>query len=148
MERDWPDIIGGLILAAIGIGAAVWAGLHYDMGTLRRMGPGMFPVVLGAAVCLLGLVIAVPAFRRSGEGVRFEAFPALCVLAAILIFGLALQRGGLVAVTFAAVTIATLPAQRKGWLWRLVLALGITVLTVVVFHLGLRMTVPLWPRLS
>ena len=146
MDRDWPDIIGGLVLAAIGVGAAVWAGLHYDLGTLRRMGPGLFPVVLGTAVAGLGLIIALPALRRPGDGARIEAMPVICVLAAILIFGLALRPVGLVGVTVAAVLVATLPAQRTGWLWRIVLALAITALTVLVFHVGLRMTVPLWPR--
>jgi hypothetical protein len=147
VRRDWPDIWGGLILAAVGIGAAFWAGLHYEMGTLRRMGPGLFPVALGLGLGVLGLVIALPAMRRPGEGARFELAPTLCVLAAILIFGLVLQRLGLVGVTFAAVLIATLPAMRKGWLWRVVLALCVTALTVAVFHYGLRMTLPLWPRL-
>ena len=146
MQRDWPDILGGLILAAVGIGAAVWAGLQYDMGTLRRMGPGAFPVALGLGLAGLGLVIALPALVRSGAGARIELVPLLWVITAILVFGLGLRWLGLVGVTLAAVLIATLPAQRAGWLWRVGLALGITALTVVVFHLGLRMTLPLWPR--
>lgn len=146
MQRDWPDIVGGLILAIVGIGAAVWAGLHYDMGTLRRMGPGFFPAALGVGLAALGLVIALPALYRPSEGARIEAASVFWVTAAILLFGLSLRWLGLLGVTFAAVLVATLPAVRKGWLWRVLLALAITALTFVVFHVGLRMTLPLWPR--
>ncbi|MGY6632151.1 MAG: tripartite tricarboxylate transporter TctB family protein [Alkalilacustris sp.] len=146
MQRDWPDILGGLILAAVGIGAALWAGLHYDMGTLRRMGPGAFPVALGLGLAGLGLVIALPAVLRGGAGVRVELGPLLWVVTAILVFGLGLRWLGLVGVTCLAVLIATLPARRAGWVWRVGLALAITAVTVMVFHLGLRMTLPLWPR--
>ncbi len=147
MQRDWPDIFGGLILAALGAGAAGWAATYYDMGTLRRMGPGFFPVVLGGALCLLGLVVALPALRRSAPPVQIEPATALAVLAAIVIFALGLNRLGLAGSTALAVLIASLPAPRKGWRWRVVLALAVTALTVLVFSIGLRMTLPLWPRL-
>ena len=146
MQRDWPEALGGLILAIIGIGAALWAWQHYDMGTLRRMGPGFFPVAIGLALTGFGLIIALPAMWRSGEGAPLDITSLVLILTAILAFGLALPRMGLVGSSFVAVLIATLPAQRKGWLWRGLLALSITAITVLVFHLGLRMTLPLWPR--
>ena len=148
MQRDWPDILGGLILTAIGVGAALWAALHYDIGTLRRMGPGFFPVVLGAGLFVLGLVIALPALGRACTAPKVEPWTLLAVLAAIVIFALGLSRLGLAGATAVTVLVATLPAPRKGWVWRTVLALSVSVLTVLVFSIGLRMTLPLWPRLS
>ncbi|TQM92203.1 MAG: tripartite tricarboxylate transporter TctB family protein [Roseinatronobacter sp.] len=148
MQRDWPDIFGGLLLAILGAGAALWAAMYYDMGSLRRMGPGFFPVLLGAALFLLGLVIALPALARSAEPPKIEPATALAVLAAIVIFALSLSRLGLAGATAITVLVASLPAPRKGWVWRIVLALGVTVLTVLVFSVGLRMTLPVWPRLS
>ncbi|WFE75862.1 tripartite tricarboxylate transporter TctB family protein [Roseinatronobacter sp. S2] len=148
MRRDWPDIFGGVILAAIGVGAALWAAMYYDIGTLRRMGPGAFPVVLGCALFVLGMVIAVPAMGRTAAAPKVEPAAAVAVLAAIVIFALCLSRLGLAGATAAAVLVATLPAPRKGWVWRVVLAAVVTVLTVLVFSVGLRMTLPVWPRLS
>ncbi|TVR47780.1 MAG: tripartite tricarboxylate transporter TctB family protein [Rhodobacteraceae bacterium] len=148
MQRDWPEVWGGLILAIVGIGAALYAWQNYDMGTLRQMGPGFFPVAIGLALCGFGLIIALPAFLRGGEGAQFDGVSLVLVLAAVLVFGLALPRLGLVGASFVTVLIATLPAQRRGWRWRGVLALSITLVTVLIFHVGLRMTLPLWPRLS
>ncbi|ARC88990.1 tripartite tricarboxylate transporter TctB family protein [Rhodovulum sp. MB263] len=149
MQKDWPDILGGLTLAALGAAAAGWALAHYDIGSLRRMGPGFFPVALGTLLTGLGLAIALPALgRQAGPRPGFEPCAVLAVLAAILVFGLGLFRIGLVGATAAAVLIATLPAPHPGRVWRLVLALAISALTVLVFGLGLRMNIPLWPRLS
>jgi uncharacterized membrane protein YidH (DUF202 family) len=147
MQRDWPEVWGGLILAMIGVGAAFYAGQNYDLGTLRQMGPGFFPVAMGVALCGFGLIIAMPGLWRRSEGVPFDIASLLLILAAVLVFGLALPRLGLFATAFATVLIATLPAERRGWVWRGVLALAITLVTVLVFHVGLRMTLPLWPRL-
>ncbi len=148
MQRDWPDILGGLLLAAIGAGAALWAAMYYDLGSLRRMGPGFFPVALGAVLFLLGLVVALPALARTADAPKIEPATAIAVLAAIVIFAFSLSRLGLAGATAVTVLVATLPAPRKGWVWRIVLAAALTVLTVLVFSVGLRMTLPVWPRLS
>jgi hypothetical protein len=147
MRGDRDDLMGGLALALVGAGALVWSLMHYDLGSLRQMGPGFFPVVLGGALALLGLVVALPALRRPGQAAPFEGLSLLAVMAAILIFGLGLTRLGLVPATAIATLIASLPAPQPGWVWRAGLVVAVTALTVLVFHLGLRMTIPLWPRL-
>lgn len=145
MQRDWTDIFGGFALALIGAGAAGWALLHYDLGSLRQMGPGAFPVGLGLLLTVIGLIVAVPALRRAGEAVPFEPWSALAVLAAILVFGFGLRSLGLVLAAFLGVLVASLPAPRRGVTWRLVLAGVVTLLTVLVFRAGLQMSLPLWP---
>lgn len=147
MNRDWADICGGAVLALLGLGVAIHAGLRLDFGTLRAMGPGFFPTVLGAMLALLGAGVAVPAWRRGAKPVTIRWGDAAAVIAAILIFGLGMSRLGVVLACFLAVLIASLPAPHPGWRWRLVLACAVTVLTYVVFILGLRMSLPVWPRL-
>ena len=146
MRRDWADICGGLTLAAIGAAAAGWALVHYDLGSLRQMGPGAFPVSLGLILTGVGLIVALPGLRRTGDAMSFEAWPAVAVLASILVFGLGLRPLGLVVASFAGVLVASLPAPQSGWKWRLCLAGVVTLLTVLVFRAGLQMSLPLWPR--
>ena len=148
MRRDWHDIWGGAAMAAIGAAVAFYAMGQYEFGTLRRMGPGFFPTVLGALLAGLGLMIALPAWRRSGEARPFAAHEALAVLAAIALFGLGLQRLGLMPTTAVAGLVASLPAPRRGWRWRVMLAVAIAALTWLVFKEGLQMTMPVWPRLG
>lgn len=145
MKRDIPDLAGGAILTAIGLCVAVYAAAQYDIGSLRRMGPGFFPALLGGTLAVLGLIIALPAWARTGLPVRFAWTEASAVLSALLVFAAGLERGGLVPVTFATVLIASIAAPDRRIGWRLVLAAVVTALSVLVFHFGLRMTVPLWP---
>lgn len=147
MKRDIPDLAGGALLAAIGVFVAVYAAANYDIGTLRRMGPGFFPALLGGVLTVLGVMIALPAWARSGAQIDIAWKDAAAVLAAVLVFAAGLERGGLVLVTVATVLIGSIAAPDRRIGWRLVLAASVTALSVLVFHFGLRMTVPLWPAI-
>ncbi|WP_066708831.1 tripartite tricarboxylate transporter TctB family protein [Celeribacter ethanolicus] len=145
MKRDIPDLVGGVLLAAIGLFVVFYTLAHYEIGSLRRMGPGFFPAVLGAALALLGGMVALPALARQDDAVQIAWKECLAVLAAILIFAAGLDRLGLVLVTLTSVLIASLAAPDRRIGWRIVLALVVTALSVAVFSFGLKMTVPLWP---
>lgn len=145
MRRDYYDILGGAALAAIGLCVSAYAAVHYDFGSLRRMGPGFFPVVLGLMLAGLGLIVAIPAWGRSTDARPFELPETLGALGAIIFFALTMDRIGLILATALSVLIATLPAARKGLGWRLVLGGTVTLLVWLVFGVGLSMTIPLWP---
>lgn len=145
MRRDFADLAAGILLAALGLFVCAYAALQYDIGSLRRMGPGFFPALLGGVLAVLGLMIAIPAWARSGPPLQIAWKDAAAVLSAILVFAAGVERGGLVPVTLAAVLIASLAAPDRRILWRLVLAFTVTALSVLIFHFGLRMTVALWP---
>ncbi|OWY04688.1 hypothetical protein B6V75_00610 [Thioclava sp. F1Mire-8] len=145
MKRDIPDLAGGVLLVAIGLFVTLYAVDHYEIGSLRRMGPGFFPALLGGVLAVLGVMIALPALARRGEAIRIAWKECLAVLAAILVFAAGLDRVGLVPVTLASVLIATLAAPDRRIGWRIALALVVTLLSVAVFSFGLKMIVPLWP---
>ena len=148
MSRDWADIWGGAILGLMGAAVAIHAGLRLEFGTLRAMGPGFFPTVLGAGLALLGAGVAVPAWTRTATTPKIRWGDASAVIAAILIFGLGMTRLGLPLACFAAVLIASIPAPHQGWRWRILLALAVTAICWAVFVLGLRISIPTWPRLT
>ncbi|KEP69292.1 hypothetical protein DL1_04370 [Thioclava dalianensis] len=145
MKRDIPDLAGGVILAGIGLFVSLYAVDHYEIGSLRRMGPGFFPAVLGGVLACLGVVIALPALVRQGPAIRIAWKECLAVLGAILVFAAGLDRLGLALVTLISVLIASVAAPDRRIGWRIVLALTVTALSVAVFSFGLKMTVPLWP---
>ena len=95
--RSPKDFWAGLIFIAIG-GGFILLAQQYRLGDLHRMGPAMFPTLVGALLAGLGAVIALRAFLSDGERVpRFYARPIGLSLLAIVLFGIALQWLGLVA---------------------------------------------------
>ena len=58
------DFWGGLMLVAIGA-TAMALGRDYPFGSALRMGPGYFPMVLGALLILFGLSIMATGLRRA-----------------------------------------------------------------------------------
>jgi len=143
-DKDVRDIIGGLGLSAVGLFAVLY-GQRYDFGDLNRMGPGYFPVVLGLLLAGLGVLIALPAFFRRGEGVTVAWKTFGLVMASLVVFAFTLKLLGLVLASALAVLVASLADNAPGWKWRLATAAGIALVTWVVFKLGLSMVLPSWP---
>src|SRR5262245_16647129 len=82
-----------LALAAVVIGI----GRNYSFGSSARMGPGYFPVVLGAILALLGAISVARSFVKPGEPVAAFAWrPLLFILGAVVLFGLLLERAGVI----------------------------------------------------
>ena len=73
--RSPKDFWAGLIFIAIG-GGFVLLAQQYRLGDMHRMGPAMFPTLVGALLAALGVIIALRAFAFQGEPVpRFYLRP-------------------------------------------------------------------------
>ena len=156
MNRLSKDRVGGLLLVAAGV-AVVVAGVGYGMGTLRQMGSGFFPVVLGVLMALVGLALLATA-PRAGDAAATEppaeaahlAGPVvqwrgwLCILAGVLSFVVLGEHGGLVPATFVSVFIAALGDRQNSWRAAAGLAALTTLLGVMLFHYGLHLLLPLF----
>jgi hypothetical protein len=143
-NKDMQDVVGGLALAALGAFAAIFA-QRYEFGDLNRMGPGFFPVILGVLLAVLGTLIAVPAFFRSGPPVQLRWKPFALVMASLVAFAMTLKVLGLIVATMLAVVIASLADNDTRWKGRILVAVGVALMTYLVFGLGLGMVLPMWP---
>lgn len=126
-------------------GLALAAPLH--LGSLARMGPGFMPTALSALVVLIGLVVLLSDLRHGEEedpSLRPVWRPFALILAAVAVFGLLIDRAGLVAAITAAILIAAPaePGQRP--LEIALLIVGLIVFTAVLFIAGLGMNIRLW----
>lgn len=136
-----------LSLAIVAFGAYVaFEGAGMNVGTLRRIGPGFFPILLGTAIALLG---AATLFERP-EPPRDEGFalrPLFCVSLAILAFGLLVRSAGLVPATLALVALVSLGQSRAAPGAALLTGLGLCLLGYLVFiqGLGLPLQPLVWP---
>jgi putative tricarboxylic transport membrane protein len=143
--RSPKDFWAGLIFVAIG-GGFVLLAQEYRLGDMHRMGPALFPTLVGTLLAALGALIALRAFALDGPPVpRFEARPILMSLLAIVLFAIALQWAGLVAAVAVLVLIGANAARDVRLLDVLALAAGMIVFSVAVFVWLLGLPLPLWP---
>jgi hypothetical protein len=126
-----------LLTVAIGV-FAVAQGAAYSLGSLTRIGPGFFPAVIGAAMILLGIAIVAEGRRRDAEPIQRPAYLSLlAVLGGIAAFALLIERAGLVPAAAALVMISSLASPRPRLLPILVLAATVSAFSVLVFAVGL-----------
>lgn len=133
-QRDYGDITGGALLSALGVSVAVYATQHYSLGTLTRMGPGMFPIAIGYLLILLGAIIMLPAFFRAGEFPSIKWRPIVACLLAVFLFGFLIERVG-IAFTILALSCAAVLADNKLGV-KGAAALGVSLAAIGVFVFG------------
>jgi hypothetical protein len=143
--QDKREFLSGLLLVGFGL-AALLIARNYRMGTAFRMGPGYFPIVLALLLIVIGIVVAVCAFR-SGEGKlpRLAWRPLFVVTGATVLFGLIINGGGLLLTTFALVVASRFARPGYPWLETAILSAALSVLCAAIFYFGLRIQMPLLP---
>jgi hypothetical protein len=145
LKRDY--YAGGLMLL-LGTGAAVM-GSGYRFGTLARMGPGFLPVVLGVVLAFLGILIAGTALASSEpDDKRFlpdnpQWFGWLCILGGPVLFIILGTFGGMIPAIFACVFVCALGDKSATLKSSAILAAGVTVFGVLLFHYLLNVPFPL-----
>ncbi len=144
-RRSFPDVLAGGMFILIG-GAFVVGALGYELGTPLRMGPGAFPVLVGALVAALGLAIVVKGLI-AGEVAEFGPIPwrAIAVIVlAVLFFGFTVRGLGFVPTSAVTALLTTLASTRVRPLMAVAVAAGLTLASTLIFVVGLQLRIPLW----
>lgn len=141
--RDLHDLTGGALMVATGVFFALY-GQRYSFGETARMGPGYFPVVLGWVLAGLGTIVVLQAWWRQGTPIVVQWRNLIWSIASLLVFAIGLQTLGVVTASFAAALLALVPSA-MALRTRLIICAVVTVLTVLIFVVGLQMMLPLWP---
>jgi hypothetical protein len=144
-RRSLPDVLAGGIFFVIG-GAFVVGSLGYELGTPLRMGPGAFPVLVGAIVAALGLAIVVKGLV-AGEVITFGRIPwraVAAITAALLFFGFTVRRIGFVPASLVTALLTTLAGTRVRPVMAVAVAAGLTAAATLIFVIGLQLRLPLW----
>lgn len=115
MAFNRTDLASGAILVAVGLLVSLQA-LDYGLGTVRTIGPGLFPFIAGAALALLGVALAISAVvDRSEESVpvvRIRWLAAVSVFAGLVAWALLTPAFGLLPGTVALILLASLASGR------------------------------------
>ena len=152
--RQWTQrwtqqhLAGGLIALA-GLAATLEA-RTFGMGTMARMGPGLYPTVLGGALTLVGVLIAVVP-ERGGDHDAAASGAAFgrpdwrgwsCIILGIAAFIVLGENFGLGPATFACVLVSAFGDRKATLRGSLVLAAGATLVAGVVFSWALKFQLP------
>ena len=146
--KSQKDFWSGVMFMLVG-GAFAWGASSYAFGSSARPGPGYFPLGLGVLLALLGLVITIKALTldtSDGEPLGpFASRPLWVVLGAVLVFGIVLPRGGLVVALPLLVVMSSLASDEFSWRATLLNAVVLTILSYLVFVVGLKLAIPVLP---
>jgi hypothetical protein len=145
--RAPKDFWSGIMFLAFAA-VALLSARGYSLGTSGRMGPGYFPMLLGAVLGGLGLILVVRSFLIAGEGLtRLHLLPLSIIAVGVCLFGVFIERLGLV-ISLIAVTMVTALASRESRpVEYAALALVLAAFSVGVFVYALRLPLPIWPAL-
>lgn len=137
------DLASGAMFVALG-GYFALEAMKYDFGTPFRMGPGFMPIVLGGILVSLGVAVAITGIGKPDT----EAPPPwpwrgiVLVLGTIMFFAATIRGLGFIPVVLISGLATALSSSRNSLLSALVVSVGLCVLCMLIFVIGLGLLVP------
>ena len=129
----------------------LWLSRDYPVGTVLRMGTGYVPRLLCWVLLGLGLVILVQGFFEARVETRRVADPSfwrplLVVPLSLVLFGVALERLGLVVAIVLLIGVGALASRDLRWIETAIAAVVLIILSWAIFIVGLGLVIPVWPE--
>jgi putative tricarboxylic transport membrane protein len=144
-------VLSGLMFCAIAI-FGLWVSRDYPIGTALRMGTGYVPRLLCWILLGLGVLVLVQGLRDARVVREYESQVSwswrapIFVTASLVVFGLALERLGLVISILLLIAVGAVAAPSLRPLETFIAALVLIVLSWAIFIVGLGLTIPVWPE--
>lgn len=149
--KSQKDFWSGLMFIVTGIGFA-WGATAYSFGSSARPGPGYFPFGLGILLAVLGAVVLFKALTiesEDGDPIGSWAWrPLVVIVIAVAGFGLILPKLGMLISLPILVVVAAWAGDEFKLREALVNAAVLTVASYVIFIMGLKLTIPIWPAFA
>jgi hypothetical protein len=154
--KNQKDFFSGLLFMVIGVSFA-WTASRYTIGSAAKMGPGYFPLLLGALLTVLGGVLVYKALVfETEDGGRIGPWawrPVGFVVLANLVFGVmigglssvGIPPMGLVLAIFALTVLAAKAGSAFRWKDVLVLAAVLALGSYLTFIVLLKLQLAIWP---
>ena len=145
------DVLAGLLFIAVAV-LGLWISRDYPIGTALRMGTGYVPRLLCWLLLGLGAVVLVQGLREGQDARALSSGdvsalrPAVFVTASLVIFGLSIERLGLVLSILLLIGAGAVAARGLRPIEALAAALVLIVLSWGIFIVGLGLTIPVWPE--
>ena len=134
------DFYAGSLMTLLGA-ATTLDSMTYSLGTLTHMGPGMFPLMLGATLTLVGVMIlgaamATPLGHDENILPKHKEWLGWgCILGEFF---------GLVPATFSCVFVSAMGDRTATWKGSAILAAGVTFVGTLLFTYVLKIPFPMF----
>lgn len=137
----------GSVIALVGLAYSIHTYASFDLGTFRRIGPGMFPLGLGIAMTLLGLGIFIFTPDADRETPEFSLKPLIFVLIGVASFALGIAYLGLFPAVVLCVFVASLAERPFKLRGAIGVSIALCLFAWIVFKVALGLSIPLfrWP---
>ncbi len=146
--KSQRDFWSGILFVVAGV-AFAWGATSYSFGSSAKPGPGYFPFGLGLLLALLGALILFQALAiETEDGApigRWAWKPLLTIAGAVALFGWTLPRLGMALALPLLIVIASLAGDDLRWRDLLLNCVVLTVGSWLIFVVGLKLVIPLWP---
>lgn len=144
MSRD--DAFAACMFLALVVGLGIEA-FHYPVGSsLRKVGPGFFPLVCLASLGVFAVVLLLRSVRDWHLSLRADwprsVTPALVLVASIFAYGLVLPRAGFLLTTFAFSFLLFWQGYPRRWMLTLAAAAATSLVSALVFEIWLKIQFP------
>jgi hypothetical protein len=146
--KSQRDFWAGMMFLVAGIVFAVGA-RNYSLGTSARPGPGYFPLMLSVIMAILGAIEVFKALTIESEGgdpigdVAWK--PLIVIVAAIAVFAVTISWLGMIASIPILIAISSFAGDEFHWRDVLINAVVLTIASWLIFIVGLKLTIPMWP---
>jgi putative tricarboxylic transport membrane protein len=144
--KSSQDFWSGLAFIAFGAATAILS-TSYPLGVASRMGPGYFPMLLGVLLAGIGVAVALRSVTSAAGGNigRIDVWLMLRLLLSLVTFGVLLYPVGLLGAAFVTILVAAWAGPEFRILEGIVSAVVLSVMSWLVFVLGLKQTIPVLP---
>jgi hypothetical protein len=144
------DVLAGLLFCAVALIGLI-VSRDYPIGTALRMGTGYVPRLLCWVLLALGALVLLQGLRDAEVG-RIAALsgsasrPVIFVTASLVLFGLTIERLGLVVAILLLIAVGAVAARGLRPIETMAAALVLIVLSWGIFIVGLGLAIPVWPE--
>lgn len=146
--KDQTNFGAGALFVAMGVGCSLLS-IDYGFGNAGRIGSGLFPFGLGVILAALGVVLLVQSCAPGKAEDRLQRwqFRSLAViLGSVLVFALLLPNAGLMSAIVGLVIASSFAHRDFRWSIALPTALVLAAFCYLIFILGLKLQLPVWPE--
>jgi len=119
------------------------------MGTLRQPGPGFLFFWTGVVIAILSLTVILRSFRKLSPDEakefifgKWNLTKIVLVLVSLFLYALFLERFGFPIVTLFLFIFLLGVIEKKSWSFTMLVSLTVTVLSYLVFEVGLQSQLP------